>query len=86
MLTWRATLALYRDRKRVAESSPVRVNRLTENRQSTLPVWLQLPTASLQPGRYECQVNLIDEFGRKFAFPGTAVAVTSAPSQPITPP
>jgi VWFA-related protein len=79
-----ATLAFYRNQKKVFESPPVRANRLTENREATVPVWLQVPVSTLQPGRYDCQVNLIDEFGRKFAFPRTSVAVlpNELPSKP----
>jgi hypothetical protein len=72
-----ASLSLYSTNKKIRETSPVRVNRLSEDRNGTLPVWLQLSTASLAPGRYDCQVNLIDEFGRKFAFPRLPVAVVS---------
>ncbi len=72
-----ASLALYRDKKKVFETPAVRANRLSEEREGTLPVWLQFPTSSIPPGRYDCQVNLIDEFGRKFAFPRTSVAFLS---------
>ncbi|MBV9763411.1 MAG: VWA domain-containing protein [Acidobacteriaceae bacterium] len=74
-----ATLALYRDNKKVFETPPTRANRLNQNRPGTLPVWLQFPLSKIEPGKYECQVNLIDEFGRKFAFPRTPLAVL--PSQ-----
>ncbi|MBV9084493.1 MAG: VWA domain-containing protein, partial [Acidobacteriaceae bacterium] len=70
-----ASLALYQNNKKVFESQPIRANRLYEKRESTLPVWLQLPVADIGPGKYDCQVNVIDEFGRKFAFPRTAMAV-----------
>jgi hypothetical protein len=70
-----ASLALYQNNKKVFESAPVRANRLSESRDATLPVWLQLPVSKLSPGKYDCQVNLIDEFGRKFAFPRTPLAV-----------
>jgi hypothetical protein len=29
----------------------------------------------LKPGKYVCQVNIIDELGRKFAFPRTPVVL-----------
>ncbi|MBV9403934.1 MAG: VWA domain-containing protein [Acidobacteriaceae bacterium] len=70
-----ATLALYRGDKKVYETPPVRANRLLDNRSATLPVWLQVPTSGIQPGKYDCQINLIDEFGRKFAFPRTGLAI-----------
>ena len=70
-----ASVALYQNNKKVFETAPIRANRLNEKRVNTLPVWLQLPASKLQLGQYECQINLIDEFGRKFAFPRTALAV-----------
>jgi hypothetical protein len=70
-----ANVALYRENKRVLQSQPVRANQLASNRTGTLPVWLTLSTNGLSAGQYECQVNLIDQFGRKFAFPRTALAV-----------
>lgn len=73
-----ASFALYRGHKKVFETPAVRANRLSEGRAGTLPVWLQFPVTGFQPGKYEAQVNLIDEFGRKFAFPRTSLAVLPA--------
>ncbi len=75
-----ATLALYQNDKKIFESQPVRANRFKEKRQDTVPVWLQVPIGNIQPGKYDCQVNLIDEFGRKFAFPRVSIAVLPAGS------
>jgi VWFA-related protein len=74
-----ASLALYRDNKKVFESPAVRANRLTESRDATLPVWLQIPLSNINPGKYACQVNLIDDFGRKFSFSRAAIAVLANP-------
>jgi VWFA-related protein len=74
-----ASLALYKDDKKVFESPAVRATRLSETRPATLPVWLQMSMAKIPPGTYDAQVNLIDEFGKKFAFPRSSVAVLSAP-------
>ena len=70
-----ASLALYKDDRKIFESPSVRANRLAENRSGTLPVWLQMSMAKIPPGTYDAQVNLIDEFGKKFAFPRTSLAV-----------
>jgi uncharacterized protein (DUF2141 family) len=81
-----ATLALYQNDKKVYESSPVRANRLVEQRAGTLPVWVQIKTGDLKPGNYDCQINLIDEFGKKFAFPRRPLSILSgAPSTSATP-
>jgi VWFA-related protein len=70
-----ASLALYSGEKKIFESPPVRANRLSTKREGALPVWLQVPVSKIEPGKYKCQVNLIDGLGRKFAFPRTELAV-----------
>ncbi|HLH01798.1 MAG TPA: VWA domain-containing protein [Bryobacteraceae bacterium] len=72
-----AALTLYSGNKRIYQTNPVRVTRLNADRPATLPVSIEAATASLAPGRYQCQVNLIDEFGRKFAFPREQLAIIS---------
>lgn len=82
-----ASVAFYQDNKKIFESAPVRANRVSEARDGTLPVWLQVPVSKLAPGKYDCQVNLIDEFGRKFAFPRSPLAVFPVvPTSPPPPP
>ncbi len=73
-----ANVAFYQNNRKVYESALVRASRLSEGRAGTLPVWLQVPVAQLPPGKYECQVNLIDQVGRKFAFPRSPLAVLPA--------
>jgi VWFA-related protein len=70
-----ASLAFYRDNKKVFEAPSVSARRLLETRTNALPVRLTVPVSSLAPGKYQCQLTLIDEFGQKFAFPRTTVAV-----------
>ena len=72
-----ASLALYSGQKKVFESAPVRASRLSTKRQAALPVWFQFPITKIEAGKYACQVNLIDEFGRKFAFPRAELAITA---------
>ena len=74
-----ATVALYRNDKKVFETPPVRANRIAEKRDATLPVWLQVPM-QMEAGKYDCQVNLVDEFGRKFAFRRTRMAILPGPT------
>jgi VWFA-related protein len=73
-----ASVAVYQGGKKVFETAPERVIRLSAQRQNTLPVWMQFPVSGLPPGEYVCQVNLIDEFGRKFAFPRRRLAIEGA--------
>jgi VWFA-related protein len=73
-----ASFAIYKGNRKVFETAAIRANRLSEHRDGTLPVWLQLPMNGIEPGKYEGQLNLIDEFGRKFAFPRRSLAVLPA--------
>jgi VWFA-related protein len=70
-----ASLALYKDNQKVFESPAVRANRLNDSRDATVPVWIQVPLTNIAPGKYACQVNLIDDFGRKFSFSRASMAV-----------
>lgn len=73
-----ATLAFYRDNKKVFESPSVAAHRVLESRTTALPVRMSVPVSSLAPGKYQCQLTLIDEFGQKFAFPRTTVAILAS--------
>jgi VWFA-related protein len=66
-----ANLALFIGNQKVLETPQVRVDRLDTKRDSVLPVKLTAQFNDLKPGQYTCQVNVIDELGRKFAFPRT---------------
>jgi VWFA-related protein len=70
-----ASFALYSEGKKVYETAPARANRLTESRDGTLPVWMEVTLAKVPPGKYIAQLNLIDQFGKKFAFPRLPLAV-----------
>ncbi len=81
-----ASLALYKDNKKVFESPAIRANKLNDGREGTLPVWLQVPLKDVAPGKYECQVNLIDDFGRKFSFSRSPIAILPAPKPAVVQP
>jgi hypothetical protein len=53
----------------------LRASDLAVTRPNAVPVQLQVPLKGLAPGRYICQINVVDEIGRKFAFPRTAMVV-----------
>jgi VWFA-related protein len=73
-----ATVSFYRGRTKAFESQPVRLDSFLPKRGQTLPVKIQAPLAQLAAGRYTCQVNLIDENGKRFAFPRTDIVVLPA--------
>ncbi len=57
------------------ESSPIKVTQMASTRPNAVPVQMQAPLSGLAPGRYRCQINVVDEVGRKFAFPSSALVV-----------
>lgn len=58
------------------EVGPIDASQLAETRPETVPVQFQVPLKGLAPGRYVCQINVVDEVGRKFAFPRSPLIVT----------
>ena len=70
-----ATLSFYRGKTKSFESQPVRLDAFAAKRAQTLPIEFQAPLAQLAAGRYTCQVNIIDENGRKFGFARTEIVV-----------
>jgi hypothetical protein len=73
-----ADLALYQGDRKVLETQAVRVNRPDAKRESVIPLRLQASLKDQKPGKYMCQVNVIDELGRKFAFPRMPVVLVAA--------
>jgi hypothetical protein len=80
-----ATLAFYRGKTLSFESQPVRLDDFMSKRGETLPVRFQAPLAQLATGRYTCQVNLVDENGRRFAFRRTDIVVLPSPKPGASP-
>lgn len=78
-----ATLSLFRGRTKSFESAPVRINEYLTKRGATLPLKFQAPLAGVAPGKYTCQINIIDENGRKFAFPRTEIVVLPTAKTPV---
>jgi hypothetical protein len=87
-----AALTFYRGRVKAYTSAPVRLTQTMNDRPGVLPVRFQIPLSALAPGKYTCQVNLIDEKAARFAFPRTdlmvmrATPAVSAPKPPDAPP
>ncbi len=70
-----AVLTFYRGNRKAFESSPVHLSQLASGRTGTLPVQFQVPLSKLTAGKYTCQVNLIDQQAKKFAFPRTEMVL-----------
>jgi hypothetical protein len=73
-----ADMALYQGGQKILETQPVRAMRPEAKREGTIPLNLNVQTSGLKPGEYICQVNVIDELGRKFAFPRTSLVILPA--------
>ena len=69
------TVSFYRGKTKVFES-PMQIAKDGFKTQAKVqPVKMSIPLASLEPGRYTCQVNVIDQMSQKVAFWRGPVAV-----------
>lgn len=68
-------IAFLRGRKKAFQSQPVRLDATLPNRPGVLPVRFELPLKELAPGRYVCQVTLVDQVGKRFAWARAPVVV-----------
>jgi hypothetical protein len=56
--------------------APLDFTEISGTRPDAVPVKLQLPLKDLAPGEYTCQINVVDEVGRKFAYPREQIVIT----------
>jgi hypothetical protein len=63
-----ANLAFYRGKVKAFETEPVEVKDGLNPMTSGVPVRFSIPLSKLEPGRYTCQVSVLDPSGQKFAF------------------
>ena len=61
--------------KKEFEIEPLEATQLADTRPEAVPVQFQIPLKSLAPGQYMCQINAVDEVGRKFAFPRAPLVI-----------
>ncbi len=62
-----ASVGFYRGRVKAFETSPLRVSTGLDARSKAVPLAFEIPLEKLQPGRYICQVSVIEPGARKFA-------------------
>jgi len=73
----RVSMSLFNQKGNKAfEVGPLDATELSGKRPEAVPVKFQVPLKDLAPGRYICQINVVDEVGRKFAFPRAPMVVT----------
>ena len=63
-----ATVSFYRGRVKAFETAPLRITEGLNPKSKAVPVGFSVPLAKLQPGRYTCQVSVLDPSARKVAF------------------
>lgn len=56
-------------------SQPLRLKRLATTRPGVVPFNFQIPLARVPAGHFTAQVNVIDENGKRFAFPRSSIVV-----------
>jgi hypothetical protein len=69
------SISFFRGRVRAFETPVVETTSLTDPNRNTAVFQFDVPAASLQPGVYTCQVNVIDDVAGAFTFPRLQVLV-----------
>ena len=70
-----AFVSFFRDGTRVLETEPLLVTGGLDVRSKAVPIRLAVPLGGLPPGRYDCQVSVLEPTGRKVAFWQAPIAV-----------
>jgi VWFA-related protein len=68
-----ATVSFIRGKVKAFETAPLQVTDGLDPKSKALPLRFDVPLNKLAPGRYTCQVNVLDPSGQKFAFSRTQV-------------
>ncbi len=63
-----AVVSFYRGQRKALETPPVEVAAASNNRLKTMSLGFDIPLHALAPGKYECQVTVLDPVGDKAAF------------------
>jgi VWFA-related protein len=70
-----AQVELLQGARKAFSSIPARQDKLMPNRPGVSSFSFQLPLAQMAAGQYTAQINVIDEAGKRFAFPRSAIIV-----------
>jgi hypothetical protein len=63
-----ARVSFYRGKTKAFETEPLQVSDGLNPKTKALPLKFSVPLGKLQPGRYTCQVSVLDPSAQKFAF------------------
>jgi VWFA-related protein len=70
-----AFVTFFRGTDKVLETQPLAVTEGLDPRSKAVPVRLSIPLEALAPGRYDCQVSILEPAGRKVAFWQAPIAI-----------
>jgi hypothetical protein len=76
-----ATVSFYRGSVKTFESAPLEISDGLNAKSKAVPMRFSLPLAKLQPGRYTCQVSVIQPGVQKFAVWRSAMVVLPATAE-----
>jgi VWFA-related protein len=63
-----AVVSFYRGQEKAFETRPIEITEGLNDRLKTVPLHFDIPLDELAPGKYECQVTVLDPTGQKAAF------------------
>ena len=63
-----ASVSFYRGKVKAFETAPLEIKDGLDPKSKALPVRFSVPLGKLQPGRYTCQVSVLDPQAQKFSF------------------
>jgi hypothetical protein len=63
-----ATVSFIRGKVEAFKTAPLEVTEGLNAKSKALPLKFEVPLSKLQPGKYTCQVSVLDPNGQKFAF------------------
>ncbi len=79
-----ATLTFFRGANKMFESQTVHLKTFLPKRGLTVPVQFQVPLDKLPTGIYTCQINLVDENGKRFAFQRAEIKIYPPQAKPAS--
>jgi hypothetical protein len=72
----KVSMSLFNDKNvKTFEVGPLDATQLSPTRPEAVPVQVEVPLADIARGEYMCQIDVVDEVGRKFAFPRAKLVV-----------
>jgi VWFA-related protein len=63
-----AVVSIYRGQEKAFETRPIEIADGLNDRLKTVPVHFDIPLDQVAPGKYECQLTVLDPIGQKAAF------------------